>query len=99
MVLVVQRGDERADVQDPEDVVERLPVHRVARVRRVEHEPQRLLRGHLDRQTDDVGPRHHHVGRLLLGEVEDLVEHLLLDRLDLADVLGRRDRDAGCPHA
>ena len=34
------------------------------------------------------GPRHHHVFRLLVGEVEDLVEHLLLPLLDLA-VLGR----------
>ena len=37
---------------------------------------------------DDVGPRHHHVRDLLLGEVEDLVEHLALVLLDLA-VLGR----------
>ena len=32
------------------------------------------------------GARHHHVGDLLVGEVEDLVEHLALLFLDLAPV-------------
>ena len=35
-----------------------------------------------------VGPRDHHVGDVLVGEVEDLVDHLLLAPLDLA-LLGR----------
>ena len=71
-------------MQDPDDLVERLPVDRVARVRRLEHGAQRLLGRHLDRDPDDVGSRHHHVRRLLVGEVEDLVEHLALVLLDLA---------------
>ena len=40
----------------------------------------------------DVGPRHHDLGDLLRGEVEDLVEHLLLGLLELTDVLRRGDR-------
>ena len=75
-------------MQDPDDVVERLAVHRVARVRRVEHRLERLLRRQRDRDRGHLGARHHHVGDLLVGEVEDLVEHLLLLVLDLA-LLGR----------
>ena len=36
-------------------------------------------------------PRHHHRGDLLRREVEDLVQHLLLGRLELAHVLGGGD--------
>ena len=75
-------------MEDADDVVERLAVDRVARVRRVEHRLERLLRRQVDRDRDHLGPRHHHVGDLLVGEVEDLVEHLLLAVLDLA-LLGR----------
>ena len=40
---VVHRRDEVADVQHADDLVERLAVDRIARVRRVEHDAQRLL--------------------------------------------------------
>ena len=56
----------------------------IARVRRVEDGGERLLRRHLDREADNLRARHHHVRRLLVGEVEDLVEHLPLVVLDLA---------------
>ena len=62
----------------------RLAVHRVARVRRVEHRLEAFLRREVDRERDHLGPRPHHVGCLLVGEVEDLVEHLLLFLLELA---------------
>ena len=84
----MERRDQIADVDDPDDLVERLPIHRVARVRRLEHRRHRLLGRELDRERDDVRSRHHHVRDLLLGEVEHLVEHLPLVLLDLA-VLGR----------
>ena len=45
---------------------------------------ERLLGRHLDRDADHLGPRHHHVRGLLVGEVEHLVEHLALVLLDLA---------------
>ena len=50
-----------------------------------------LLGRQVDGQRDDLGSRHHHVVDLLVGEVEDLVEHLLLALLDLA-ALGRLAR-------
>ena len=81
---VVQGRDEIANVEDPDDLVERLAKDRVARVGRLEHGAQRLLGRHLDRDADHLGARHHHVRRLLVGEVEDLVEHLALALLDLA---------------
>ena len=88
---VVEGAEEVADVEDPDDVVERAAVDRVARVRGVDDGRERLLRRQLDGQRDDLGPRDHHVVRLLVGEVEDLVEHLLLRLLDL---LGLRDDQA-----
>ena len=91
-VAVLEGGDQGADVENPDDVVERVAVHRVPGVRRFEHAAQCLVRRQVDGQAHDVGPRHHDVRGLLLREVEDLEEHLLLGRLDLADVLGRRDR-------
>ena len=91
---VVHGGEEVAHVQDADDVVERLAVHRVARVRRVEHRRERLLRRQLDRDRDDLGPRHHHVGGVLVAEDEDLVDHLLLLVLDLALLARAREQHA-----
>ena len=77
-------------------------VDRVARVGRVDHRRERLGRRKLDGEGHDLGPRDHHVVGLLVGEVEDLVEHLLLRLLDLlglrhdqADVLLRVHRHPG----
>ena len=71
-------------MDDPDDLVERVPVDGVARVGRLEHRRHRLAQVEVDREPGDVGARDHHVGDLLLGEVEDLVEHLALVQLDLA---------------
>ena len=87
-------GEEVAHVQHADDVVERLAVDRVARVRRVEHRRERLLGRHLDRDGRDLGPRHHHVGRVLVAEDEDLVDHLLLFVLDLALLARAREEHA-----
>ena len=76
----VQRREEIANVQDPDDVVEAPAECGVARVRGVDDRRERLLRRQLDRYADNLGPGHHHVVDLLLGEVEDLVDHLLLRR-------------------
>ena len=86
--VVVERREEIAHVQQAEHVVERAPVDGVARVRRDQHGLQRLVRRQVDRDRHDLGPRDHDVRDLLVGEVEDLVEHLLLALLDLA-ALGR----------
>ena len=85
---VVERRDEVADVEDADDLVERLAEDGVAGVGRLEHGTESLLRCHLDRDADHLGTGHHHVRRLLVGEVEHLVEHLALVLLDLAS-LGR----------
>ncbi len=85
---VVHRREEIAHVQDADDLVERVPVHGVARVRRVDDGRERLLRRHVGRDRHDIGPWHDHRGDLLRREVEDLVEHLLLGLLELAHVLG-----------
>ena len=90
----MHRGEQVAHVQDADDVVERLAVDRVARVRRVEHGGERLLGRHLDRDRDDLRPGHHHVGDVLVAEDEDLVDHLPLALLDLALL-----RRAGEEHA
>ena len=81
---VVHRREEVAHVEDADDLVERAAVDGIARVRRVDHRGEHLLGRQVDRERDHLGPRHHHVRGLLVGEVEDLVEHLLLLRLDLA---------------
>ena len=88
---VVEGAEEVADVEDADDVVERAAVDGIAGVRGVDHRRKRLLRGELDGEGDDLGPRDHDVVGLLVGEVEDLVEHLLLRLLDL---LGLRDDQA-----
>ena len=49
------------------------------------------MRRQVDREGHDLGPRDHRVVHLLVGEVEDLVEHLLLR---LLDVLGLRHDQA-----
>jgi hypothetical protein len=81
-------------VQDADDVVERLAVHGISGERRVHHRLEALLRRQIDGERDDFGPRHHHVLRLLVGEVEHLVEHLLLLLLDLAVLRRPRDEHA-----
>ena len=78
-------------MEDADDLVERPAVDGVARERRVDDGRERILGRHVHRDRDDLGPRHHHRRHLLRGEVEDLVEHLLLGLLELADVLGRGD--------
>ena len=52
----MERGDEVAHVQDPDDLVERFPVHRITGVRGLEHGAERLLGRHLDGDPDHVGP-------------------------------------------
>jgi hypothetical protein len=91
---VVDPAEEVPDVEHAGDVVERLAVHRIARVRRVEDNREHLLGGLVDRDRGDVGLRHHHVGDVLVPEDEDLVDHLALALLDLS-LLGR----AGDEHA
>ena len=85
---LVHRLDQVAHVQHADDLVERAAVDGIARVRRLEHRLSACSGGKLDGERDDLGPRHHDVADLLVGEVEDLVEHLLLALLDLAP-LGR----------
>ena len=84
MPTLVHRVQQVPEMQHADDVLRLVAVHGVARVRRVEHRLQALLRRKLDRERDHLGPRPHHVVRLLVGEVEDLVEHLLLLLLELA---------------
>ena len=71
-------------MEHADDVLRRLAVDREPRVRRVEHLAQAFLRRHVGGDDDHLRPRDHHVGGLLVGEVEDLVEHLLLLLLELA---------------
>jgi len=81
-------SEKRSHVQDADDVLERAPIDRVARVGGVDNGGQALGGRQLDRERDHLRPRHHHVRGLLVGEVEDLVEHLGLLALDLT-VLAR----------
>ena len=81
---VDERGEQVAHVQDADDVVERLAVDRVASERRVDDRREAFLGREIDREGDDLGPRHHHVRDFLVGEVEDLVEHFLFLALELA---------------
>ena len=89
---IVDRAEEVADVEDPDDVVERAAVDRVAREGRVDDGPKRFLGRHVRGDPDHLGPRDHHRRDLLRGEVEDLVQHLLLGLFELPVILGRRDR-------
>jgi hypothetical protein len=88
---VDERREEVPHVQDPNHRVERATVDGVARVGRLDHGRERLLGRELDRERDHLRPRHHHRRDLLVGEVEDLVEHLLLLLLELP--LLRRARE------
>ena len=74
-------------MKNADDVVERFSVNRVACIGRLDHRCQGFLGRQVNRERDDLRARDHHVGDFLVGEVEDLVEHLLLFPLDLA-VLG-----------
>ncbi len=93
----VERREEIADVEDPDDLVEGAPEGRIPGVRRVDHRGETFLGRQVDRHGDHLGPRDHDVMDLLVGEVEDLVEHLLLRLLDHSGVLGLRPRSAGAP--
>ena len=88
---VVHRREEVTHVEDADHVVERVPEDRVPRERRIDHGREGFLGRHVRRDGDDVRARHHDRGDLLRGEVEDLVEHLLLRLLELADVFGGGD--------
>ena len=90
----MHRLDQVADVQDADDVVQRVAIDGVARVRRLEHRLQRLLRRQRDRDRHHLGAGHHHVGDFLVGEVEDLVEHLLFLVLDLSLLRRRAEEHA-----
>ena len=70
------------------------PVDGIAREGRLHGRREALLGRQVDRQRDHLGSRHHDVGHLLVGEVEDLVEHLSLLLLDLARLLRMRDDHA-----
>ena len=81
---VVEGLEEVAHVQDADDLVDGVTVGRVARVGRVDDGVQALLGREVDRDHHDLGLGDHDVVGLLVGEVEDLVDQLLLDLLDAA---------------
>ena len=90
----MDRAEQVAHVEHPDDVVERLAIDGVPRVRRVEDDSERLLGRQVNRDHGDVGFRDHHVGDVLIAEDEDLVDHLPLVLLDLPLL-----RRAGDEHA
>ena len=76
-----------------DDLVERVAVDRVARVGRVDDRARAPPRAASSTEIATTSGRGTITAEdLLRGEVEDLVEHLLLGLLELADVLRRRDR-------
>ena len=82
---LVHRVQQVAQMEHADDVLRRLAVDRVARVRRVEHRLQRTPRAAgRPRASTTSGRGRITSARLLVGEVEDLVEHLLLLLLELA---------------
>jgi hypothetical protein len=84
----IRLAEEVTNVQNADDLIERSPIDGVAGEGRLHRRFEALLGREVDREGDHLGPWHHHVGNLLVGEVEHLVEHLPLVVLDLA-LLGR----------
>ena len=85
---IVQRGEEIADVKNADDLVERVAEDGITRVRRAEDRGSASSGGISTERPDDVRPRDHHVRCLLVGGVEDLVEHLPFVVLDLTLLAG-----------
>ena len=84
---VLQGHEQPPHVQHAEHVVELVAEDRIARVRVLQHLLHRRRGREFHRQGDDVGPRHHDVLDGRVGEVEDLVDHLLLVALEHARAL------------
>jgi hypothetical protein len=84
---VLERHEQAAHVQDAEHVVELVVVDRIARIRVLQHLLHRRCGSERHGQGDDVGARHHDFLDRRVGEVEDLVDHLLLVGLEHARAL------------
>ena len=77
--------DEIAHVRDPDDLVERFTVHRMARVRRCEHALERLLERRAGPRAPPLRARPTaRIGGYLLHPSKTFGEHVLLAVLDLA---------------
>ena len=85
---------QRGEVPDPE-VVAQCGIHFFRRIDiAVRHSPLKSLRRHVH-QLDLIRPAHHFVGhRFMLGDAGDLLDNVV-DRLQMLDVDGGDDVDAG----
>ncbi len=73
-------GDEIADMNHAARIVERLAMHRQARVSGRSECPQHLDEAAVKRDGDDIGPRNHHVPDLHFVQCEHIFQHRALLR-------------------
>ena len=72
------RVEQVAQVEEADHVVGRLPHHRIARVRRLDHLADGTMCRHVTGQEVDLGTRHHHLAERALAGGEDVVDDLPL---------------------
>ena len=94
--LAVRRRDEVADVHDADEAVERSARRPGSGCAASSSDLRRAPspRRQAGVEPGDVGRRDHHVARLAVGEVEDVVQQLLLRARDHAGALGLVDQRA-----
>jgi hypothetical protein len=80
----VRRREQVASMHDAHQPVERAAAERVARMRHLDDAIERRLGRQVRLEPADVGPGHHDVARLPAGELEDVVQDLLLRARDHA---------------
>ena len=71
-----QQAEQILDVHHAHDVIEILLVDRVARVGLIREELADGCRRHPDLDSDDPDAGHHHLRRVEVAELEQLLEHL-----------------------
>ena len=79
---------------DPDDVVDRVLVDRVARPPALVDQRERLVERRVDRQRVDLRARRHHLARVLFRELEYAFEQIGVLRLEHAAFLALLDEDA-----
>ena len=89
-----QHGNEVLGQHEPDDVVDRVLVDRVARAAALLDHRERLVERRVDRQRVDVRARRHDLARVLLRELEHALEQVASVRLEDAALLALLDENS-----
>ena len=81
-LALLEEAQRVLDVDDADHVVDRVLVHREARVAALDDERADLGRGRVDVEGEDLGAGHHHLADRRVGELEHAVDDLHLGLLE-----------------